>query len=385
MLVDNLASRADFPETLADLDGAGRVEPVDVDVAPLQDEAHVGVRVPTQPGARDRLLAAEHEIGVEIGKAITARKLPGAPAAAWGDLERMGRRRPAIGRSTRDVRPALAGEHPASFDIPAAEIESGSAGPVYIDADIFPLDQEVLPVPRELEAPGVGGGGRDKTGIDQRVEVDAQLRLVAELDALHQGARLEVALVEVEHRRPRESHMQVPVLAAERAGGKTQRSSGLLAVEEHRPLRTPQRPGQVGGDEIVLGRGLEPGRGAPEPIRDTAGYEGDARPLHEQAVGLGLRAGQRIIRLEIADGERDRVDVVVEVALTERRRPVRRVAEIGGDARGPLIECGDDIDATAPQIFAVVELARAGRRENASVPLLEVAADVELRLGAERQ
>ena len=57
----NLAAQGEIPEALANLDHAGRAEPVHVDVAPLEDEAHIRVWVPAQRGARDRLLAAKHK------------------------------------------------------------------------------------------------------------------------------------------------------------------------------------------------------------------------------------------------------------------------------------------------------------------------------------
>src|ERR1700738_3416814 len=255
--VNHLGAQGDVPETLADLNTSDRVAPVHVDMAPLQREAPVLGGIPAQRCAYDRLPATEHDAGVEISYAVAARKLPCTPAAT--DFKRMVWYRRAIGCGTGEGGPALAGEHPASFEIPAGKIELLAHGRIHFYADIFTLDQEVSPVRRELKAPGDGRFGRDKTGIDQRIEVDPLLRLVTEPDALRAPARLEVALVEVERRRAREPNVQVPVVATEGTGGKPQRSAGLFVVKEDGALRAVEGAGKIGRNEIVLGRCFEAG------------------------------------------------------------------------------------------------------------------------------
>ena len=166
---------------------------------------------------------------------------------------------------------AFAGDDPAALDIETAEtwIRQRRGASFYREPGVFGLDQPVLPVGREFDAHGGGVVRIDRAGIDQARAVDAQLRPLAEAQAIAAARRRGTLVRRVNDVRAVGADMHVEV-----------------GARRHEPSGTPdQRRLRIVDFGIVDGAARQ--RERTHPAR-AAGAQREPEP----AVGAAHRAGQ---------------------------------------------------------------------------------------------
>jgi hypothetical protein len=134
----------------------GREALVDLAVRVVEQEAHIGVRIPVQPDGVDRLLAAADgiapgrgpgdEIVVQIDGALARGQFERAAAATVKWQERMFRHRPQIRACRRRIFALFSGQDPAAFDVAALETIRRKPLPVDIDQVGLAIDQKIAPL-----------------------------------------------------------------------------------------------------------------------------------------------------------------------------------------------------------------------------------------------
>ena len=125
--------------------------------------------------------------------------LPSADAAI-GEAERAVDLWPTPGRPRGIVGDGLSGQDPTALDIAAVEAEPRCRHVRqfrlgYAELVVFALHQQVTPADSELAAVDTRSVRGKRAGGDQLVEVDAQLRLVAERDCGAAYSRCAIALM----------------------------------------------------------------------------------------------------------------------------------------------------------------------------------------------